>query len=94
MDPSNILFWNVCGLNGAAPQDVVRNLVVASKIDVVCLQETKMEDISRITLIQMLGRASVTFASLLRSTLVGGSLLPGAIEWTVARISNLTITML
>jgi exonuclease III len=61
MDPSNILFWNVRGLNGAARQDVVRNLVVASKIDVVCVQETKMEDISRITLIRMLRQSFSNF---------------------------------
>jgi exonuclease III len=30
--------------------------VVASKIDVICLRETKMEDISRFIVIQMLGR--------------------------------------
>jgi exonuclease III len=61
MDPSNILFWNVRGLNGAACQDVVRNLVAASKIDVVCLQETKMEDISRITLIRTLSQSFSNF---------------------------------
>jgi hypothetical protein len=37
MDPSSILFWNVRGLNSSTWQDVVRNLVVSSKIDVVCL---------------------------------------------------------
>jgi exonuclease III len=64
MDPSNILFWNVRGLNGAARQDVVRNLVVASKIDVVCVQETKMEDISCITLICMMGQSFSNFCFL------------------------------
>jgi hypothetical protein len=61
MDRSNILFWNVRDLNGAARQDVVRNLVVASKIDVICLQETMMEDIFRITLIRMLGQSFSNF---------------------------------
>jgi exonuclease III len=55
MDPSSILFWNVRGLNGTAQQDVVRKMVVSSKIDVVCLQETTMEEISRFDLIRLLG---------------------------------------
>jgi exonuclease III len=70
MDPSNILFWNVRGLNGTARQDVVRNLVISSKINVVCLQETKMEDISRINVIQMLGR---DFSNFIFLPLVGAS---------------------
>jgi exonuclease III len=54
MDPSSILFWNVLDLNGTARQDVVRQTVISSKIDVVCLQETK-EEFSRIELIRLLG---------------------------------------
>jgi exonuclease III len=75
MDPSNILFWNVRGLNGIVRQDVVRNLVISSKIDVVCLQETKMEDISRINVIQMFGRdfSNFIFLPLVRAS--GGILL-------------------
>jgi hypothetical protein len=46
--------------------------VVASKIDVVCIQETKMEDISRILVIQMLGQEFSTTSSCLRSVLGGG----------------------
>jgi exonuclease III len=41
MEASNVLFWNVRGLNGAARQAAVRNLVSSSRIDIVCLQETK-----------------------------------------------------
>jgi hypothetical protein len=54
MDPSSILIWNVCGLNGAARQAGVRNLIASSRIDVVCLQETKMEGLSRITVLRIL----------------------------------------
>jgi exonuclease III len=57
MDPSNVLIWNVHGLNGTTRRDVVRKLVPSSRVDVVCLQETKMEDISRIMVLQMLGPA-------------------------------------
>jgi exonuclease III len=42
MDPKKILIWNVRGLNSSSRQDVVRTLVEASRVDIVCLQETKM----------------------------------------------------
>lgn len=47
MNPSHILVWNVRGLNSVARRDAVRNLVAAPKVDVVCLQETKMDEVSR-----------------------------------------------
>ena len=55
MDPSNILIWNVRGLNSTARRDAVRVVVESSKIDVVCLQETKMASFSRQIILSMLG---------------------------------------
>jgi exonuclease III len=55
MDPSNILFWNVHGLNGAVRQDAVRKLVCSSRVDVVCLQEMKMDDFSCYTMLRLFG---------------------------------------
>ena len=55
MYPSNILCWNVHGLNSRARQDEVHTLVNSSRVDVVCLQETKMAAVSRGTLLSMLG---------------------------------------
>ena len=55
MDPARILNWNVRGLNSSARQDAVRVLVEASKIDVVCLQETKLCNVSRGLILSMLG---------------------------------------
>jgi len=55
MYPSNILCWNVRGLNSQARQDEVHTLVNSSRVDVVCLQETKMAAVSRGTLLSMLG---------------------------------------
>jgi exonuclease III len=49
------MFWNVRGLNGAGKQAVVRSLVASSRNDVVCLQETKIEVFSRISILQLLG---------------------------------------
>jgi exonuclease III len=46
MDPSKILVWNVRGLNSSVRQDSVRELVDSSRVEVVCLHETKMQVIS------------------------------------------------
>jgi mannosylglycoprotein endo-beta-mannosidase len=55
MDPSKILIWNVHGLNSTTRQDAVRSLVVSTKADIVCIQETKMENISRRVVFSALG---------------------------------------
>jgi exonuclease III len=55
MDPAHILNWNVRGLNSVARQDAVRVMADASKIDVVCLQETKLSNVSRSLILSMLG---------------------------------------
>jgi exonuclease III len=55
MDHSCILIWNVRVLNSAACQHSVRDLVGSARVDVVCLQETKMLAISRRVLLSMLG---------------------------------------
>ena len=55
MDPSHVLIWNVRGLNSVARRDAVRVIVNSYKIDVVCLQETKMTAISRQIILSMLG---------------------------------------
>ena len=55
MDPSHILVWNVRGLNSQARRDAVRTIVDSSKVDVVCLQETKMPAVNRQCILSMLG---------------------------------------
>jgi len=55
MNPSNILCWNVRGLNSRARQDAMRTLVNSSRVDFVCLQETKMPVISQGVILSMLG---------------------------------------
>lgn len=47
MDISNILIWNVRGLNRKSRRDGVRDMVLSTRPDLVCLQETKKEAISR-----------------------------------------------
>jgi exonuclease III len=55
MDPSHILIWNVWGLNAMTRQDAVWMLVNVAKVDIVCLQETKMAEVSRRLILSMLG---------------------------------------
>jgi exonuclease III len=55
MDISKMLIWNVRGLNNKSRRDSVRSLIDYVKPDVVCLQETKKENISRRTVMSTLG---------------------------------------
>lgn len=55
MDPSRIWIWNVRGLNFATHQHLAKDLVDSAKVDVVCLQQTKMLVIPRHLLLPMLG---------------------------------------
>jgi exonuclease III len=54
MDPSKFLIWNVRGLNPAR-KDTVCSLVDDARVDVVCLQETKMMNMSRFCVMRTLG---------------------------------------
>jgi exonuclease III len=51
----NILFWNVRGLNAHGHRNTVHELVAAEPISLVCLQETKLDDILYIDVIQLFG---------------------------------------
>jgi len=62
MNPSKILIWNVRGLNSTARQDSLRSLVESTKADIVCIQETKMEIISKQILISALGSSFSHFS--------------------------------
>jgi exonuclease III len=55
MYPSHILFWNVRGLNSVARQDVVWTVVHSARVDVICLQETKMCLLDRRSIMHMFG---------------------------------------
>jgi len=55
MDPSRILIWNVRGLNSSSRQGSLRSLVDSSRSDIVCVQETKIADISRRIILSSLG---------------------------------------
>jgi exonuclease III len=44
---TNIVSWNVRGLNDGAKRMQVRNLLHSWKADIVCLQETKLPEVSK-----------------------------------------------
>lgn len=55
MNLSSILIWNVRGLNNKARCDYVRDTILSSKADIVCLQETKVEAFSAYLLLSACG---------------------------------------
>lgn len=62
-------------MNSKARQDSVRTLVNSSKVDAICLQETKMADISRGTILSMLGSDFSHFVELPSAGASGGILI-------------------
>jgi exonuclease III len=54
MDPKKIFIWNVRGLNSPSKQHSVRTFIDSVGADIVCLQETKMQNISRGTVLAIL----------------------------------------
>jgi exonuclease III len=65
----------VRGLNSSARQDVVRTLVESSRSDIVCLQDTKMVDVSPRVLLSMLGSEFSCFLELPAVGASGGILI-------------------
>ena len=41
-----ILSWNVRGANDSDKRKVIKSVIKSNKVDVVCLQETKIKDMS------------------------------------------------
>ena len=96
MNPGNILCWNVRGLNSRARQDSVRTLVSSAKIDIVCLQETKMSVLSRATLLSMLGSDFSHWIDLPAAGASGGILVAwrqGLGPATASRVDNYSVSL-
>lgn len=75
MDLSKILIWNVRGLNRKSRRDAVRETIASTKPDIVCLQETKKEAISKRMVCSMLGGGFEDFVFLPSVGTRGGILL-------------------
>jgi exonuclease III len=55
MDPNRIVVWNMWGLNSVARQDSLRTLVESAWADIVCIQETKIANLSQRVTLSALG---------------------------------------
>lgn len=51
----NLVNWNVCGLNRRARCKTVKELVRSEKVSILCLQETKLNDVNKTFMLDMLG---------------------------------------
>jgi exonuclease III len=71
-----ILNWNVRGLNNCARRDVVRDLVRDTGATIVCLQETKLQDVDAMMVTRTIGHNFAnSFATLPTSQTRGDILL-------------------
>ncbi|KAM3256388.1 hypothetical protein ACQJBY_049084 [Aegilops geniculata] len=59
-----VLCWNVKGLNHPANRNAVRDFVVGAKVNLVCLQETKLDVIDPFITLQCIGPSFDGFAYL------------------------------
>ena len=71
----NILSWNVSGLNCPNKRLMVRTLLRQWRVDIVCLQETKLEFISRKDVISLWGCRYVDWCYMAASRVAVGILL-------------------
>ena len=74
MDNLIILSWNVRGLNDRALRDNVHTLVDDVRASVVCLQETKLDDVPTTLMLSMLGVWFANFTYIPASNTRGGVL--------------------
>jgi len=70
MDPAKNLIWNVRGLNSTSRQDSVRFIVDSSRSDILCIQETKVTDMSCKIILSSLGS---NFSDFIAAPSVGAS---------------------
>lgn len=85
-----ILNWNVRGLNNPAKKDNVKLLVDQMKASIVCLQETKLDDVSDSVMLRTLGGRFVrSYAYLPADGSRGGILL--ACDDNYFSISDITL---
>ena len=89
-DNISILSWNVRGLNDPHRQDTVHEIIAASSCHVVCLQETKLDDIDQFTAAYLGGYRLKSFAQRPADGTRGGILM----LWddNVVQVSNIVAT--
>lgn len=75
MNPSSILIWNVRGLNQRDRRNSVRDAILSSNADIICLQETKVADMSQRLFLSVFGSDFDKFIALPASGTRGGVLI-------------------
>jgi exonuclease III len=81
--------WNARGLNDGAKRDAIREFFDSLHVNLVCLQETKMEHIDRFIVMQTLGPAFDGFAYLPAQETRGGILL--AWNTSILEVANVVL---
>ena len=71
----NIMVWNVRGLNNPAKRNAVREFVLEARVNLVCLQETKIDVFDQYLVMQCIGPSFDGFAYLPALDTRGGILL-------------------
>ena len=97
MDRANVLIWNVRGLNDRARRDNLRKVVDDSKPAVVCLQETKLSNITERDVTTFLGRDFTNFVFLPAQQTRGGILVAwkeGNFEVSQHRVHRHSVSVL
>ena len=90
-DPSQVIvMWNVRGLNSPAKRNAINNVISSSGASVVCLQETKLQDVNIMVVRQCLGPAFDVFFYVPAIGTCGGVLL--AAKSACAQLTNPHIT--
>lgn len=89
MDLSSILVWNVWGLNGKARRDVVREIIASTRPEIVCLQETKIQNMTSRVLLSALGSSLDQDVALAADGTRGGVLVP----WNNTHVQAITHRM-
>src|SRR4051812_47401068 len=84
--PLQMLVWNVRGLNAPARRDVVRQVVLGANPGIVCLQETKLQEISAVVVQCCLGNKCTKFFYVPAVGMRGGILV--AWDETIVKLSN------
>lgn len=55
-DPNQaVVVWNVCGINSPTKRNAIKSVISSSSASVVCLQETKVQDMTLMLVQQCLG---------------------------------------
>ncbi|XP_066358109.1 uncharacterized protein [Miscanthus floridulus] len=97
MDRNNLLIfnWNVRGLNDAAHREIVREAIASARPNIICLQETKINNITDALVIETVGQQADSYLQLGAQGTRGGLLLAwnkDLISITNAVIRNFTIS--